>query len=107
MYIHIYTYTNRLSHEVERAAIAIAEAAERLDAAEGRVAASLAGASIMMACLLRMRTPDWRIPAQISEATGAAEATIRLTFKELYAKRCELVPEWYAPREAVEAISEH
>jgi transcription initiation factor TFIIIB Brf1 subunit/transcription initiation factor TFIIB len=92
---------------VERAAVEIAQEAAERDIAKGRVHASIAGASLLMACLLRQNTQDARTCKEISDATGAAEATIRLTFKEMYPKRHELVQLTYASKEAIESMSEH
>ena len=135
----------RLSHKVAKAATEIAKTAGDINVGEGRVHASVAGASIMMAvqlqvrdpiccpiccgkqpelpsrsksdalylatalrlfnCFLQINQPDWRPCKEISDASGAAEATIRLIFRDMYAKRMQLVPEWYATKQEIEQMS--
>ncbi|KAJ1492951.1 hypothetical protein T484DRAFT_2855306 [Baffinella frigidus] len=73
-----------VSPELENLAIAISDAAASININEGRVYTSVAGAAIWMACLLRAGTKDQRSCLEIAHATGAAEATIRQTFRELH-----------------------
>ena len=71
----------KLSHQAEVAATEICKKADELNLTEGRVFTSIAGAAIYMACQLRAGTADERGYDKISEWTGAAEATIKQTFK--------------------------
>mmetsp|Transcript_33009 Transcript_33009/g.77854 ORF Transcript_33009/g.77854 Transcript_33009/m.77854 type:complete len:455 (-) Transcript_33009:81-1445(-) len=97
-----------LSATAERGAIDIAEAAGQHNITEGRVYTSIAGAAIFMACLLRQGTDDAKKTCfDISQATGAAEATIRQTFRDMHAKRALLVPESFATRQQVEIMPDH
>jgi len=97
-----------LSSVAERGAIDIADKAAQENITEGRVYTSIAGAAIFMACLLRQGTDDAKKSCyDISQATGAAEATIRQTYKDMHAKRHVLVPETFAPRHMVEMLTDH
>eukprot|EP00960_Hanusia_phi_P069746 767157-Hanusia_phi.AAC.6 len=69
-------------------ALNITEVCSELDtlqlkvAVQGRVYTSTASAAMFMACLLRQRNPKhFRTCKEISDATGAAEATIRQIYK--------------------------
>uniref|UniRef100_A0A6U4KEN1 Transcription initiation factor IIB n=1 Tax=Hemiselmis andersenii TaxID=464988 RepID=A0A6U4KEN1_HEMAN len=99
------------SHTVSKAAEEIVENVnESPTVAQGRVQASIAGAAIYMACLLREgEGTKSGIPliAAVSSATGAAEATIRDVFKGMYVERHKLVPEWYANKEQLDSMLEH
>uniref|UniRef100_A0A7S0QK00 Transcription initiation factor IIB n=1 Tax=Cryptomonas curvata TaxID=233186 RepID=A0A7S0QK00_9CRYP len=85
----------QLSNDLERLSIHIARAAEPF--LPGRVYTSVAGAAIYMACLLAHGTPaagGATLPSakQISDATGAAEATIRQVYRDMHVRRHALLP---------------
>jgi len=92
---------------IEEAAKHICQAAEALNITEGRVYTSTASAAMFMACLLRQRNPKhFRTCKEISDATGAAEATIRQIYKEMHAKRHQLVPPDFATKEEIDKLPE-
>mmetsp|Transcript_40392 Transcript_40392/g.127127 ORF Transcript_40392/g.127127 Transcript_40392/m.127127 type:complete len:264 (-) Transcript_40392:223-1014(-) len=92
---------------IEEAAKHICQAADALNITEGRVYTSIASAAMFMACLLRQRNPKhFRSCKQISDATGAAEATIRQIYKEMHAKRHQLVPPDFATKEEIDKLPE-
>mmetsp|Transcript_21560 Transcript_21560/g.51902 ORF Transcript_21560/g.51902 Transcript_21560/m.51902 type:complete len:448 (+) Transcript_21560:104-1447(+) len=96
-----------VSPELENLAIAISDAAASININEGRVYTSVAGAAIWMACLLRAGTKDQRSCLEIAHATGAAEATIRQTFRELHQSRDKLVPASMATPEQITNMPDH
>ena len=64
-----------------------------------------------MACLLREET-GWRssgpsLCAAVSQASGAAEATIREVFKMVHPHRADVVPEGYVSKDQVRDMKEH
>eukprot|EP00285_Hemiselmis_virescens_P009597 CAMPEP_0173384302 /NCGR_PEP_ID=MMETSP1356-20130122/6880_1 /TAXON_ID=77927 ORGANISM="Hemiselmis virescens, Strain PCC157" /NCGR_SAMPLE_ID=MMETSP1356 /ASSEMBLY_ACC=CAM_ASM_000847 /LENGTH=465 /DNA_ID=CAMNT_0014339581 /DNA_START=9 /DNA_END=1406 /DNA_ORIENTATION=+ len=101
----------KTSHDVTKAATEITDRAfEITSVAQGRVHASVAGAAIYMACLLREgqgTSSGLPLCKAVSEASGAAEATIRDVYKGLHAERHKLVPEWFATKEQIQSMSEH
>mmetsp|Transcript_44317 Transcript_44317/g.118250 ORF Transcript_44317/g.118250 Transcript_44317/m.118250 type:complete len:137 (+) Transcript_44317:304-714(+) len=83
----------RLPNELEKLAVQIAVASA--SDLQGRVYTSVAGAAIYMAYLLCYGLPVTqgvppRTAKDISEATGAAEATIRQVYREMHGFRHRL-----------------
>ena len=94
-------------HTVEKCAEHICEKADEFNLTEGREYLSTTAAAIYMACQLKINTADHRTYEQIAEWTGVAEVTIKQTFRDLHAKRHQLVPEGFATKDQIDRLPEH
>ncbi|VDN04355.1 unnamed protein product [Thelazia callipaeda] len=78
-----------LSHNIQAAATRIAKKAVELDLVAGRSPISIAAAAIYMAS---QASNDKKTAKEIGEIAGAAEVTVKQTYKLLYPRAPELFP---------------
>lgn len=87
-----------ISQRVQSGAVAVAKEAVRLDLVAGRSPISIAAAAIYMAS---QASNDKKSAKEIGEIAGVAEVTIKQSYKLLYPKANELLPESYPYRHLI------
>jgi len=95
-----FTGNLKLPNDVCKAATAIAEKAQA-DYQQGKCPTSVVAAAIYMAASLSKHKKTCK---DVSEATGAAEVTIRNAYKELWGVRKLLIPADYATPEEIDKL---
>ncbi|GFO05988.1 transcription initiation factor iib [Plakobranchus ocellatus] len=78
-----------LSNLLQKAATHIAKKAQDMDLVPGKSPVSVAAAAIYMAS---QASDDKKTPKEVSDVTGVAEVTIRLSYKAIIPKAVELFP---------------
>uniref|UniRef100_A0A0N4ZY91 Transcription initiation factor IIB n=1 Tax=Parastrongyloides trichosuri TaxID=131310 RepID=A0A0N4ZY91_PARTI len=94
-YLDRYCNQLGLKGDVVKAARHIIKKADDLDLVAGRSPVSIAAAAIYMASIASSLPNQGRSATQISEVSGAADVTIRSTYKLLLPKAAELFPEGF------------
>uniref|UniRef100_A0A915Q3Q7 Transcription initiation factor IIB n=1 Tax=Setaria digitata TaxID=48799 RepID=A0A915Q3Q7_9BILA len=90
-----------LPHSIQAAATRIAKKAVELDLVAGRSPISIAAAAIYMAS---QASSDKKTAKEIGEIAGAAEVTVKQTYKLLYPRASELFPEDFKFATGVESL---
>ncbi|KAF1752540.1 hypothetical protein GCK72_019095 [Caenorhabditis remanei] len=90
-----------LPNSIQAAATRIAKRAVDMDLVAGRSPISIAAAAIYMAS---QASAEKRTAKEIGDIAGAAEVTIRQTYKLLYPKAAELFPEDFKFETAIEGL---
>ncbi|PIC25370.1 hypothetical protein B9Z55_018328 [Caenorhabditis nigoni] len=90
-----------LPNSVQAAATRIAKRAVDMDLVAGRTRIAIAAAAIYMAS---QASDEKRSAKEIGDVAGAAEITVRQTYKLLYPKAAELFPEDFRFVTPIEAL---
>lgn len=92
----------RLGMEVQKVAIAVLKRCSELGCTAGKSPISVASAAIYLTCHLFPNSS--KTFKDINLVSSVSEGTIKSTYKEMYARRFDLVPPEMIPRELIEAL---